>query len=887
MRASRMNEILNPNNYSFNVYTIGPVLVGLCVFALGIAVSIKERTSHASLAFLLFSFSVSFWLFSNAAITASLSESVALPWSKIKNIGVAFIPSMTFIFSLTVIRRFREFRDYALLSLFLSILFGLGIPLTDWFIEGVYHYSWGYYPKYAGSSFGLIIFFAAMVFFSMALFILEYRKTESEIHKRRMRRFLVAFAIGSFAGVDFLAAFGVPVYPIGYLPIFIFLLLTARTVLKFRLLDITPSFAALKIVNTMSDALVVFDHEGIIRFTNQAASELFQDKLMGKPIEAINGGLLKESQLQSVMQGRSLIGIESVYKNRFEQEIMLNISASAILDKAGNPAAVVCLVRDISEHKQLEKDQEQQAKQLEDTNQELLDREKVMLSLLEDLQASQQSNSQLASIVQFSDDPIFSKTLEGIIISWNRGAELIYGYSAKEVIGRSISIIIPPDRVHELRELMGKVSKGQRVHQFETERITKAGKRISVSITISPIRDASDNVIGASTVVRDITEQKKIQEQLRVSEEHSRAIIETAYDAFVGMNSDGFITDWNKQAEIIFGRTKLEVLGKLLADMIIPEQHRQAHQEGLKRFLAGGAGPVLNRRIQMSGLHKDGHEFPCELSIWPVQMGKTFLFNAFIHDITARKMAEETLLQNTAELGRLTAEREQAELFAFAASHDLQEPLAKIISFGDLLKMQSQDKLDVKCQDYIHRMQASANRMSQLIDSLLRFSRVTTKGETFGSVDLEKVIHEVLADLEHKISESKSSIQVEKLPVVKGDWHQLYEVFQNLISNSIKFRKKEGRHEIKISANLTSNGYTEISVADNGVGFEQKYAEKLFKPFERLHSRSEYEGSGMGLAICQKILLRHKGLIRAKGELGKGAVFVLRLPSETESKISS
>ncbi|GEM_PF-1270600 len=874
------HDILNLHNYAINPYVFGPLIVGILVLFLGIGVLAKERTSHASFAFLFFSLSVFMWLFSYAAMTSTPIEKVALWWANMKHVSVAFIPPMTFIFTLTVIRRFRQFRKYAWASLILSVLFCIGIP-ANLFTRGVYRYSWGYYPQYTSYNLWFILFFVMMISTSIILFAIEYKRAASDAQRHRLRTFLFAFLIGSLASVDFLAAYGIPVYPFGYLPVLIFLILTARTVLRYRLVDITPSFAAKKIVNTMSDVLVVLDHEGVVRFTNHAATELFQSELVGKPFSIIEGGILTQMQFESVLKGHNLKDIETIYRDQKGYSTTLSIAASLIRDKLRKPVAVVCLARDISEQKRLEREKEEQAKKLEQTNAELMEREKTMNSLLEDLQASQQSLSQLAAIVQFSDDAIFSKTLDGIVTSWNRGAERIYGYSAKEMIGRLISTIIPAEKTTELNDIMESIKQGKLIHQYETVRSTKSGRKINVSITISPIRDVAENIIGASTTTRDITAQISAREQLRISEEHNRLIVETAYDAFIGMDSNGLITDWNEQAKIIFGWTKDEIFGKSLAATIIPERYREAHKKGLARFLITGEGPVLNKRIEVTGIRKNGNEFPCELTIWPIRVGTSFQFNAFVHDITERKKAEEALLQNTAELAKIKAEREQADLFAFAASHDLQEPLAKIIAFGDLLKLQAKDKLDDKLKDYINRIQTSANCMSQLIDSLLRFSRATIKKESLEQVNLEKVVKEVLSDLELKIAESKSVIELGPLPVIKGDWLQMKEVFQNLIANSIKFRKKEMLHRIKIGTKPLQNGYLKIYVADNGIGFEQKYAERLFKPFERLHNRSEYEGSGMGLAICQKIMLRHGGRIEVQSNLGKGAVFMLHLPSHS------
>jgi len=258
-------------------------------------------------------------------------------------------------------------------------------------------------------------------------------------------------------------------------------------------------------------------------------------------------------------------------------------------------------------------------------------------------------------------------------------------------------------------------------------------------------------------------------------------------------------------------------------------------------------------------------------------------FGASIADVASlaleaneRKKAEEALRRKTEELATSNKELEQ---FAYVASHDLQEPLHKIIAFGDRLKDMGLS-LDAKAVDYLTRMQNAATRMQRLIIDLLQLARVTTHARPFEPLDLGQVLQEVISDLELRLSEANAEVIVGDLPTVKADSHQMHRLFQNLIANALKFRKKEGPVQVEVLSRASDLGFTEILVKDNGIGFDEKYMERIFLPFQRLHGRSEYEGSGMGLAICQKIVQRHQGELTAQSQPGKGSIFIVKIPLE-------
>ncbi|GEM_PF-3564818 len=256
------------------------------------------------------------------------------------------------------------------------------------------------------------------------------------------------------------------------------------------------------------------------------------------------------------------------------------------------------------------------------------------------------------------------------------------------------------------------------------------------------------------------------------------------------------------------------------------------------------------------------------------QVEKGELTGAFHSMRLALEQSYITLRKQAKELEESNKELEQ---FAYVASHDLQEPLRKITSFAGLLMEKDREKLDEESQHYIERMSDSASRMKRLIEDLLEFSRVSRTKKPFESVSLDDVIRDVLSDLEVRIQESDSKVEVDPLPVIDGDPSQMRQLFQNLIGNALKYRKKEEPPHVTLRC-LAGEAFYEISVEDNGIGFDEQHKDKIFEPFQRLHTREEYEGTGIGLSICKKIVERHGGAIAVHSEIGKGSIFTIKLP---------
>lgn len=275
---------------------------------------------------------------------------------------------------------------------------------------------------------------------------------------------------------------------------------------------------------------------------------------------------------------------------------------------------------------------------------------------------------------------------------------------------------------------------------------------------------------------------------------------------------------------------------------------------------------------------KNGELFWIAQSISPVldENGEISHFVGVSMDMTQRKKDAEQLKSYAIELQRNNKELED---FAFIASHDLQEPLRKITTFGDRLIEKTVD-LDEHSRDYIERMGKSARRMKRFIEDLLLYSKVTTKQKPFELVDLEKKVKTVCEEMDHIIHSTHAVVNISNLPTIEGDNNQIHQLIVNLIFNSFKYKSEGKPPIINIFGKKKENNYWEISIQDNGIGFDEKYADRIFKPFQRLHGRSKYEGSGLGLTICKKIVERHNGTISALSKPGVGTTFILTLPEK-------
>jgi len=380
------------------------------------------------------------------------------------------------------------------------------------------------------------------------------------------------------------------------------------------------------------------------------------------------------------------------------------------------------------------------------------------------------------------------------------------------------------------------------------------------------------------TQVGRVVERARAQEALRLSEAKFAGIINISSDAIVSVDESQRITFFNQGAEQTFGYTAEEVLDQPL-ELLIPERHRPGHADRVWEF---GTSAVAARRMgergQISGRRKNGEVFPADASISKLEVGGKRIYTAVLRDVTDRVQAQEVLARQAEELARSNAELEQ---FAYVASHDLQEPLRMVSSYTQLLARRYRDRLDDDAREFIGYAVDGVNRMQSLIADLLAFSRVGSRGGAFEPVELGGVLERALANLETAIEESGATVTADPLPTVRADRVQLGQLFQNLIGNAVKFRG-DAAPRVHLSAERRG-GEWHFALSDNGIGIEPEYAERIFVIFQRLHGRTEYPGTGIGLAICRKIVERHGGRIWVESRPGEGSTFHFTLATRHEA----
>lgn len=479
----------------------------------------------------------------------------------------------------------------------------------------------------------------------------------------------------------------------------------------------------------------------------------------------------------------------------------------------------------------------------------------------------------LAAIVESSDDAIIGKDLNGVITSWNQAATRIFGYTGEEIIGRWGALIIPPDRIDEESRITARLLKGERIDdRFETLRRCKDGRDIHVSLSISPIKDESGTIIGLAKVVRDITQHKQ-------AEERFRQVVESSPNALLTVNSEGRIVMVNRQTERWFGYSREELVGQPI-EILVPAKARQNHPHYVATYFTNPTVRPMGAGRDLHGRRKDGSEFPVEIGLSSFMSKNGMVVLASVVDITERKESERLLREHNALLEHLTEDlkKRNAELdeFTYVASHDLQEPLRKLVSFSSLLPQDIGGELPERAATDLKYITQAAQRMKTLVQDLLALSRAGRSELSLQSVSLRVCVNRALEALESRIQQSGAQITCDELPDVNGDTTLLTQLFQNLIGNAIKYCNQ--RPMIHITAEEGPDGPI-FGVKDNGIGIPGEYAQQIFAPFKRLHGRDEYEGTGIGLAICRKAVERHGGKIWVHSQPGQGSYFKFTLGS--------
>jgi PAS domain S-box-containing protein len=582
--------------------------------------------------------------------------------------------------------------------------------------------------------------------------------------------------------------------------------------------------------------MAIISMEGRWAEVNRALCEILDrhaNELIGASLEAVFdfGNVEEQRNLhESLFSGAiAFYRQELPFAQKGVQGRWARLSVSAVRDHKGRPIHLIAQVEDITTQRQAELVQK------------------------------------YASIVQSSDDAIISKTIDGEILSWNPGAERMFGYSAAEAVGQSITMLIPPDELDEFPSIMERIGRGERVSHYETLRQKKDGSRFHVSVSVSPIMDAGGKVMGAADVTRDMSERKAMEEVL-ANRVH---LLDQAFDPIFAWEPGGAIVFWNEGARRLYGYDASDAIGKV------------SHELLRTVFLTDGKGfeAMLLERGSWEGelrqRTKDGRWITVDSRMTLVESpGRGAQVLEANRDLTKRKEAERLLERRADELARSNAELEQ---FAHVASHDLQEPLRMVASYLELLADRYKGQLDEKADRYIGYAIGGAVRMKALLDGLLMFARVASQGRVFESVDSRKALTGAITNLDTMIRELGAEVTFDTLPIVLADPIQIIQLFQNLIGNALKFCEAKPPR-IHVSAQCNGDKWT-FSVRDNGIGIAPQHRDRIFQIFQRLHSREEYPGTGLGLSICKKVVERHGGRIWVESQPGEGSNFCFTIPS--------
>jgi PAS domain S-box-containing protein len=496
--------------------------------------------------------------------------------------------------------------------------------------------------------------------------------------------------------------------------------------------------------------------------------------------------------------------------------------------------------------------------------------------------SAEHARAHLAAIVDSAEDAILSKDLNGVIQTCNAAAERLFGYRAEELVGRSITTLIPPDRHHEETMILGKIRRGERVEHFETLRRAKDGHLVNVSLTISPIRDSGGNIIGASKIARDITQRKQAETELS----YLAAIVESSDDAIISKNLQGVIRSCNPAAERLFGYSAAELIGQSVAILIPPEL--QADEAVILSRLRRGERIEHFETVRVT---KDGRRIDVALTVSPIldSAGNVIGASKVARDIGDRKRAEA---EKHDLLMREHAAREEAEQanrlkdeFLATLSHELRTPLNAIVGWADLIRAGVDQASLARAVEVIHR---NAMTQNQLIADILDMQRIST-GKlrlSLRELDLAEVI-QAAVDTVRPAADAKqitlAPILDTKLGPVLGDPDRLQQVVWNLLSNAIKFTPKGGRVGISL---VGMGSDVQIQVEDNGPGIDPQFMPYIFERFRQADSSStrRQSGIGIGLAITRSLVELHGGVIAADNRgASHGALFTVRLPRRSVS----
>jgi PAS domain S-box-containing protein len=481
---------------------------------------------------------------------------------------------------------------------------------------------------------------------------------------------------------------------------------------------------------------------------------------------------------------------------------------------------------------------------------------------------SARSVAQLTAIIESVPTAIIMVDQHGVIALVNLQAERLFGYSRREILGETVDILVP----HRFRAghptLRMGFADSPTVRSMGAGRdlfgLRKDGTEFPIEIGLNPI--TTDEGLFVVSAIVDISERKRLEARFR-------ATVESAPTAMVMIDQAGTIVLVNAETERLFGYERGALLDQKV-EVLIPSRFRGGHPQLRSQYFASSQARRMGAGRDLFGMRRDGSEFPIEIGLNPVTTDQGLFVLSAIVDITERKRQTEELERSNEALERSNLESQR---FAYFVSHDLQTPLRTIASFVQLLQSTYTGRLDAQADDWIGRTVRSVEYLQTLIRDLLDYSRVDSQAHPFQLVPFGDVVADAISLLESPIRESNASITFSDAPDVNGDRSQLVQLMMNLIGNALKYRSSKDSPRVHVSVDWNGHEHV-ISVRDNGIGIAPRHHERIFEIFKRLHDPNEYPGTGIGLAICRRVVHRHGGRIWVESDAGEGSVFKFTLP---------
>jgi len=489
------------------------------------------------------------------------------------------------------------------------------------------------------------------------------------------------------------------------------------------------------------------------------------------------------------------------------------------------------------------------------------------------------ARSWLSAIAESTDDAIVGKNLNGVVISWNKAATSMFGFTADEIIGQSITVIIPPERIDEEAAILQRIHRGERIVHFETERQHKDGTIIPVTLTISPIRDDQGTVIGISKIARDLSETHRAHAESHRREALLRSVLDTVPDALIVIDDQARIQSFSTAAERLFGFTAAEVLNRNVS-LLMPPPYRDEHDGYLARYLTTGERRIIGIGRVVIGLRKDGTTFPMELTVGAVTLPGERLFTGFVRDLTEHQDRERRLHEVQAELIHISRLNDLGQLVS-ALAHEVNQPLSAMANYINGARRLFAAGNQAAGQTAIERVAEQAERARQIIRRLRELAK---KGEAEMQVENVSVtIEEASAlalvgvgqglKLDIRVAEDATEAVIDKI--------QIQQVLLNLMRNAIEAMVSSDRREILVTAKRLGDRI-EIRVADTGPGLPATVRARLFQPFVT----TKPEGMGVGLSVSRTIVEAHGGDLNADDPATGGTVFRFTVPAASSDKAS-